>query len=89
MAREVRFGFKTSERHPELGSGLKMGSLVLESEGLGTSWARSNRARSPALGLDFFCFMLDEAVHELRGEPVVHEVDPELSFDVTALCPDD
>jgi transcription-repair coupling factor (superfamily II helicase) len=33
--------------------------------------------------------MLDEAVHELRGEEVVHEVDPELSFDVTALLPDD
>ena len=33
--------------------------------------------------------MLDEAVHELRGEPVVHEVDPELSFDVDALLPED
>jgi len=32
---------------------------------------------------------VDEAVHELRGEPVVHDVDPELSFDVTALLPDD
>ena len=33
--------------------------------------------------------MLDEAVHELRGEPVVHDVDPELSFDVEALLPED
>jgi transcription-repair coupling factor (superfamily II helicase) len=36
-----------------------------------------------------FCSMLDEAVHELRGEPVIHEVDPELSFDVTALLPEE
>ncbi len=33
--------------------------------------------------------MLDEAVNELRGEPVVHDVDPELSFDVTALLPEE
>jgi transcription-repair coupling factor (superfamily II helicase) len=32
--------------------------------------------------------MLDEAVHELRGEPVVHDVDPELSLDVEALLPE-
>jgi transcription-repair coupling factor (superfamily II helicase) len=32
--------------------------------------------------------MLDEAVHELRGEPVVHDVDPELSFDVEAILPE-
>ena len=33
--------------------------------------------------------MLEEAVHELRGEEVVHDVDTELSFDVTALLPED
>ena len=32
--------------------------------------------------------MLEEAVHELRGEEIVHEVDPELSFDVVALLPE-
>jgi transcription-repair coupling factor (superfamily II helicase) len=33
--------------------------------------------------------MLDEAVHELQGEPVVHDVDTELSFDADALLPED
>jgi transcription-repair coupling factor (superfamily II helicase) len=33
--------------------------------------------------------MLDEAVRELRGEVIVHDVDPELSFDVSALLPED
>jgi transcription-repair coupling factor (superfamily II helicase) len=33
--------------------------------------------------------MLEETVHELRGEVVVHDVDPELSFDVEALLPED
>src|SRR5687767_2552895 len=33
--------------------------------------------------------MLEEAVAELRGEPVVHEVEPELSFDAEALLPEE
>jgi transcription-repair coupling factor (superfamily II helicase) len=28
-------------------------------------------------------------VHELRGEPVVHDLEPELSFDVEALLPEE
>jgi transcription-repair coupling factor (superfamily II helicase) len=35
-----------------------------------------------------FVHMLEEATRELRGEHVVHEVDPELSFDVEALLPE-
>jgi transcription-repair coupling factor (superfamily II helicase) len=42
-----------------------------------------------SVGLDMFCSMLDDAVREMRGETVVHDVDPELSFEVTALLPDD
>jgi transcription-repair coupling factor (superfamily II helicase) len=33
--------------------------------------------------------MLEEATHELRGEPVAHDIEPELHFDVEALLPDD
>ncbi len=42
-----------------------------------------------SVGFELFCQMLDEAVHELRGEAVVHDVDPELTFDVEALLPED
>ncbi len=42
-----------------------------------------------SVGFELFCQMLDEAVHELRGEPVIHDVDPELSFDADALLPED
>jgi transcription-repair coupling factor (superfamily II helicase) len=41
-----------------------------------------------SVGFDLFCRMLEEATHELRGEVVVHEVDPELNFDVEALLPE-
>jgi transcription-repair coupling factor (superfamily II helicase) len=33
--------------------------------------------------------MLEEAVAELRGEPIVHDVDPEMTLDVEQYLPDD
>jgi transcription-repair coupling factor (superfamily II helicase) len=33
--------------------------------------------------------MLEDATHELRGEVVTHDVDPDLNFDVEALLPED
>src|SRR5690606_17259038 len=42
-----------------------------------------------SVGFELFCQMLEEATAELRGEEVEHDIDPELSFDVEALLPDD
>ena len=90
MTDEARARIEALERHTELGSGFQIASLDLELRGAGDllgGGAVGQRRR--ASGFDLFCQMLDEAVHELRGEEVVHDVDPELSFDVEALLPED
>ena len=89
MTDEARARIEALERHTELGSGFKIASLDLELRGAGDLLGAEQSGNVASVGLDLFCQMLDEAVHELRGEPVVHDVDPELSFDVTALLPDD
>jgi transcription-repair coupling factor (superfamily II helicase) len=89
MTDEARSRIEALERHTDLGSGFKIASLDLELRGAGDILGAEQSGNVASVGLDLFCSMLDEAVHELRGEPVVHDVDPELSFDVTALLPDD
>ncbi len=89
MTDEARSRIEALERHTELGSGFKIASLDLELRGAGDILGAEQSGNVASVGLDLFCSMLDEAVHELRGETVVHDVDPELSFDVTALLPED
>ena len=89
MTDDARARIEALERHTELGSGFKIASLDLELRGAGDLLGAEQSGNVASVGLDMFCSMLDDAVHELRGETVVHEVDPELSFDVTALLPDD
>jgi transcription-repair coupling factor (superfamily II helicase) len=88
MTDEARSRIEAIERHTELGSGFQIASLDLELRGAGDVLGAEQSGAVATVGFDLFCRMLEEAVHELRGEEVVHEVDPELSFDVVALLPE-
>src|SRR4030095_3891636 len=89
MTEEARARLEALERHTELGSGFQIASLDLELRGAGDLLGAEQSGTVASVGFELFCQMLEEAVHELRGEPVVHEVDPELSFGVDARLPDD
>jgi transcription-repair coupling factor (superfamily II helicase) len=89
MTDDARARIEALERHTELGSGFHIASLDLELRGAGDLLGGEQSGNVASVGFELFCSMLDEAVHELRGDAVVHEVDPELSFDVEALIPDD
>jgi transcription-repair coupling factor (superfamily II helicase) len=89
MTDESRARIEALERHTELGSGFQVASLDLELRGAGDLLGGEQSGNVASVGFDMFCRMLDEAVHELRGEQVVHEVDPELACDVEALLPEE
>jgi transcription-repair coupling factor (superfamily II helicase) len=86
---EARARIEALERHTELGSGFKIASLDLELRGAGDLLGGEQSGSVASVGFDLFCQMIADAVNELRGEEVVHDVDPELSFDVSALLPED
>jgi transcription-repair coupling factor (superfamily II helicase) len=89
MTDEARARIEALERHTDLGSGFQIASLDLELRGAGDLLGAEQSGNVASVGFEMFCQMLDEAAHELRGEPVLHDVDPELSFDAEALLPED
>src|SRR5260370_770719 len=89
MTDEARARIEALERHTDLGSGFQIASLDLELRGSGDLLGAEQSGTVAQIGFELFCQMLDEAVHELRGDPIVHDVDPELSFDAEALLPED
>jgi len=88
MTDDARARIDALERHTELGSGFQIASLDLELRGAGDLLGGEQSGSVASVGFDLFCQMLEEAVHELRGEVVVHDVDTDLSFDVSALLPE-
>jgi transcription-repair coupling factor (superfamily II helicase) len=60
----------------------------MELRGVGNLLGAEQSGSVASVGFQLFCQMLAEASDELRGIEVVHEVDPDLSFDVEALLPE-
>jgi transcription-repair coupling factor (superfamily II helicase) len=85
---EARYRIEALERYTELGSGFQVATLDMELRGAGNVLGGEQSGFVTSVGFDLFCHMLEEAAHELRGEVVVHEVDPELTVDVDALLPE-
>jgi transcription-repair coupling factor (superfamily II helicase) len=89
MTEEARARIEALERFSQLGSGFSVASLDMELRGAGDVLGAEQSGTLGAVGFDLFLHMLQEAVAELRGEPIVHEVATEMSLDVEHYLPDD
>ena len=89
LSDEARTRIEALARFSQLGSGFQVASLDMELRGAGDLLGAEQSGNLASVGLDLFVQMLEEAVAELRGETVVHEVDPELTLDLEHYLPDD
>ncbi len=77
------------QRFTELGAGFQVATHDLEIRGAGELLGERQHGAVAAVGFDTYARILEEAVAELRGEPIKAEHDPEISVDVPAFLPDD
>jgi len=86
---EARRRLEALQRFTELGAGFQIASADLEIRGGGELLGAKQSGSIAAVGFDQYVRMLETAVAELRGEPIHHPVDPELTVDVPGYIPDD
>jgi len=77
------------QRFTELGAGFQVATADLEIRGAGELLGAKQSGLVAAVGFDTYARILEEAVAELRGQPIRAEHDPEISVDVPAFLPDD
>jgi transcription-repair coupling factor (superfamily II helicase) len=86
---EARARIEALERFSELGAGFQVASLDMELRGAGDVLGAQQSGNVALVGFDMFMHMLEEAVAELRGQPIVHEVDTEISLEAPLYIPED
>ncbi|MFO0714402.1 MAG: transcription-repair coupling factor [Sandaracinus sp.] len=86
---EARARIEALERFSELGAGFQVASLDMELRGAGDVLGAQQSGNVALVGFDMFMHMLEEAVAELRGEPIVHDVDTEISLEAPIYIPED
>jgi transcription-repair coupling factor (superfamily II helicase) len=77
------------QRFTELGAGFQVATHDLEIRGAGEILGDRQSGLLAAVGFDTYARILEEAVAELRGQPIRSEFDPEIAVDVPAFLPDD
>ncbi|MEO7669229.1 MAG: transcription-repair coupling factor, partial [Polyangia bacterium] len=89
MTPEAKQRLAVLQRFTELGAGFQVATHDLEIRGAGELLGDKQSGAVAAVGFETYARILEEAVAELRGEPIRAERDPEISADVPAFLPDD
>jgi transcription-repair coupling factor (superfamily II helicase) len=89
MTPEAEQRLSVLQRFTELGAGFQIATADLEIRGAGELLGGKQSGLVAAVGFDTYARILEEAVAELRGQPIHAEHDPEISVDVPAFLPDD
>jgi transcription-repair coupling factor (superfamily II helicase) len=72
-----------------LGSGFRIAAADLEIRGSGNLLGREQSGHIADVGFELYMQMLEQAVHDLKGEPVMEELEPSLQLQVSAYIPDE
>jgi transcription-repair coupling factor (superfamily II helicase) len=89
LSAEAKQRLAVLQRFTELGAGFQIATHDLEIRGAGDLLGDRQHGVVATVGFDTYVRILEEAVAELRGQPIKREQDPELSVDVPAFLPDD
>jgi transcription-repair coupling factor (superfamily II helicase) len=89
MTPEAKQRLAVLQRFTELGAGFQVATHDLEIRGAGELLGERQHGAVAAVGFEAYARILEEAVAELKGQPIKPEHDPEISVDVPAYIPDD
>jgi len=89
LSAQARQRLEVLQRFTELGAGFQVATHDLEIRGAGELLGDRQSGLVAAVGFDTYAHILEEAVAELRGQPIRNEFDPEIAVDVPAFLPDD
>lgn len=87
MSDEARQRIEAIEKFTDLGSGFHVATLDMELRGAGDLLSDQQSGNIAQVGFELYLQMLEEAVSELKGEPVSPQVEPDLSFDEPFYLP--
>jgi transcription-repair coupling factor (superfamily II helicase) len=88
LSGEAKARLAVLQKFTELGAGFQIASHDLEIRGAGDLLGAKQSGAIAAVGFETYTAILEEAVATLKGEPIHHETDPELTCDLPGFLPE-
>ncbi|MBN1931693.1 MAG: transcription-repair coupling factor [Desulfobacterales bacterium] len=88
LGKEAQKRLKVLMEHSDLGSGFQIAMSDLKIRGGGTMLGVSQSGHIAAVGYDMFLKLMEDAVAELKGEPLQERLEPEINISISAFIPE-
>jgi len=88
ISREAQKRLKVLQELDDLGGGFKLAAHDLEIRGAGNLLGKQQSGQITAVGFELYTQMMEDAVHELRGQRRRTEIEPEIQLGFPAYVPD-
>jgi transcription-repair coupling factor (superfamily II helicase) len=85
LTRDAQKRLKVLMEHSDLGSGFQIAMNDLRIRGGGTILGASQSGHIAAVGYDMFLKLMETAISEVKGQPVVEPLDPEININRSAF----
>ena len=89
LTESARRRLKALEDLSNLGSGFRLAAQDMEIRGSGNIVGSEQSGHIAAVGFDYYCRMLEEAVKEVKGESAVERKETEISLGIQTGLPED
>ncbi|MDT8379043.1 MAG: transcription-repair coupling factor [Desulfotignum sp.] len=89
ISKDARKRLAALMEYRDLGSGFQIAMKDLQIRGAGTTLGASQSGHIAAVGYDLFLKLLDQAVHDLKGDTHVEPLDPEINAGMSTGFPED
>ncbi len=88
LSKDARKRLKVLMSHSDLGSGFQIAMSDLQIRGGGAALGVSQSGHIAAVGYDMFLELMENAISELKGEPMVEKLEPEINIPMSAFIPE-
>jgi len=88
MTKDAEKRLSVLMRFTDLGAGFRIASHDLEIRGAGNLLGQEQSGHIDTVGVELFMQLVEEAVHELKGDDVLPEFEPEINLPWAAFIPE-
>jgi transcription-repair coupling factor (superfamily II helicase) len=88
LGKDAQKRLKVLMEHSDLGSGFQIAMNDLKIRGGGTILGASQSGHIAAVGYDMFLKLMEETMSELKGEPTLENLEPEINIPLSAYLPE-
>ena len=88
LGKDAQKRLKVLMEHSDLGSGFQIAMSDLQIRGGGSALGVSQSGHIAAVGYDMFLQLMENAVAELKGEPITDTLEPEINIPISAFIPE-